>query len=73
VTSNDLNSSATDNVTISAGLLIQHDRSGWVGDLVRAAKVDSKFPRANEVSSILGRLIVSITHATFRSRKLGTQ
>jgi hypothetical protein len=37
-------------------LLQQRDRTGWVGDLVKSAKADPKFPRAGSPDDVRARL-----------------
>ena len=39
-----------------AWLLRQKDRSGWVGDLARAAKTDPKFPKFGSPEDVRARL-----------------
>jgi len=48
--------SSDDGVTFGAWLLIQHDRSDWIGDLARAARADRKFPPAGDPDAVRSHL-----------------
>jgi hypothetical protein len=42
--------------TFGEWLLAQRDREGWVGDLVRAARADPKFPKRGDPEAVRARL-----------------
>lgn len=57
MTASDSHSSENDGKgTFGAWLLTQHDRSGWVGDLARAARADRKFPRVGDSDAVRSHL-----------------
>ncbi len=42
--------------TFGSWLLAQREREGWIGDLVKAARVDPKFPKQGDPEAIRARL-----------------
>lgn len=42
--------------TFGEWLLVQRDREGWVGDLVKAARADPKFPKRGQPEAVRARL-----------------
>ena len=54
--SQELRDENTESAAFGAWLLVQTSRTGWIGDLAKAAKADRSFPKEGDADAIRAHL-----------------